>query len=268
MKRCALLLAVVGVLGVLAWGQSAPVPKAQASKPIPLALKLQERVKFNGFQADPKVTLQEALDDLADQHGVTFDVNEAAFKAEQIEDVLNTPIAEKPMMPRNSVRLREVLRKVLSRIPGQSGATYIIRPDFIEITTMDQVRREVWGDRHIGPFLPLVQANFEKRQLDEALSDLAEQSDYSIVVDARVAEKTRGPVTARLSNMPLDTAVSLLADMADLKSFLVDNVLYVTTKANAAQLEKQEKVRIEEDPNSGPRVGAGRFVPGNGSSGM
>jgi hypothetical protein len=41
-----------------------------------------------------------------------------------------------------------------------------------------------------------------------------------------------------LTNVPLDTAVQLLADMAELKVVHRDNVLYVTTPEHAAKLEK------------------------------
>jgi hypothetical protein len=54
-----------------------------------------------------------------------------------------------------------------------------------------------------------------------------------------MGEKGKTAVTARLINVPLDRAVRLLADMADLKAVLLGNVLYVTSKENAAQWEKE-----------------------------
>jgi hypothetical protein len=96
---------------------------------------LSRPVKFSGFEADPKMTLQEALDHLADRYGLTFDVNEAAFKAEMVDDVLSKPVAEKAIPKMSNVSLETVLRKILSRITTQSGITYLIRRDSIEITT-------------------------------------------------------------------------------------------------------------------------------------
>jgi hypothetical protein len=56
------------------------------------------------------------------------------------------------------------------------------------------------------------------------------------VIDARAREKATTRVTATLNNVPVDTAVLILADMADLRMIVLDNVLYVTTKENAEQL--------------------------------
>jgi hypothetical protein len=79
--------------------------------------------------------------------------------------------------------------------------------------------------------------------LDEALQDLATRTGFSIVVDVRTADKKQTQVTANLANVPLDTAVLLLADMADLKPVLLDNVFYVTTPENAAKLRAEQEQR-------------------------
>ena len=51
-------------------------------------------------------------------------------------------------------------------------------------------------------------------------------------------------------NTPLDTAVRLLAEMADLRVLHRDNVLFVTTPARATELEKMTD---EEKPQSEDR---------------
>jgi hypothetical protein len=255
-------------VGLVTWLWSAPAP-VQEKKPEPLAAKLLRPVKFNGADADPKVTLQEQLDALADRYELSFDVNEPAFKAENVEDVQATPITVKAIPKMINVRLETVLRKVLSRIPSASGATYLIRRDTIEITTFAALRAEVWGASYPGPFLPLVHANFDKRPLEEALKQLAEQAEFNIVVDGRAAEEAKSPVSARLDNTPLDTAVRLLANIAGLKTFQVDNVIYVTTAENATQLEEQEKQKANQDMPIGPRLGSGRnFIPMASPAGM
>jgi hypothetical protein len=104
-------------------------------KTLQLRDKLDKPVNFSGFDADPKMTLQEALDHLADRYDLTFDVNESAFKAEMVEDVMAKPVANTAIPKMVNVSLDTVLRKILSRIPTQSGITYIIRRDVIEITT-------------------------------------------------------------------------------------------------------------------------------------
>ncbi|HXG09183.1 MAG TPA: VWA domain-containing protein [Gemmataceae bacterium] len=105
---------------------------------IELRNKLASPVRFGGFEKDERMTLRDALDQLAELYGVTFDVNETAFRAEvpPVPEVLTTPVVDKQPLPRMfNVSLATVLRKLLARIPTTSGATYIIRRDTIEITT-------------------------------------------------------------------------------------------------------------------------------------
>src|SRR5262249_6167860 len=96
--------------------------------------KLSETVKFPGFE-DPRTTLAEALEFLATRYGLAFDVNEKAFKYEGVNEVLTTPITQPTPIPRMETSLGTVLKRVLNRITTQSGATYIIRRDVIELTT-------------------------------------------------------------------------------------------------------------------------------------
>jgi type II secretory pathway component HofQ len=88
---------------------------------------------------------------------------------------------------------------------------------------------------------PLVIASFKKVPLEEALEKLARTHDVNIVLDVRAGEAARAPVSADLTNVPLDTAVWLLADMAGLKSLRRENVVYVTTPANAAALQRERE---------------------------
>jgi hypothetical protein len=214
-------------------------------KPPTLAERLAAPVDWTGLEADPKVTLQEALDDIAAKLQVTFDISEMAFHDEGLMDVLEAKVAERPLRPLRGVPLQRVLDRVVSRIPVPGGAVYQVRGETIEITTRTAQRREVWGEQYQGPFLPLVHAVFDRRSLAQALKVLAERSGRSIVIDARVGEKAETPVSASLLNTPVDTATRLLADMAGLKVFLVDNILYVTTPATAARLEAEERQRFQ-----------------------
>ena len=122
-------------------------------------------------------------------------------------------------------------------------------------------RLEVWGPQPQGPYLPLVHASFDRRPLEEGLRELAEQSGFNVLLDARAGEKGKLAVSGQLLNAPLDTAVRFLADMADLRAVTRDNVIYVTTPENAGNL--QERLKKEAgacDPAAEaapPRVGYG-----------
>ncbi len=226
--RSAILFALfaAGALGVSgAPPEAAPAPKPTPPPESPALTLFKPRV-FSGFD-DPASPLDDALDYLTRVYGVTFEVNERAFRDEQVEDVSKKPVGGIPRLPAAS--LDRVLRKVLAKLPVQSGAVYMLRADHIEITTRRMQIDEVWG-LYPGPYLPLVHADIDNRPLSEALRGLADQSGISIVVDARAADRAKTAVSATFQNLPLDTAVRTLADMAGLKTTLNDNVLYVSTE--------------------------------------
>jgi len=80
-----------------------------------------------------------------------------------------------------------------------------------------------------------------ERPIGDVLRELAEATGANLVLDARQRDKLQLPVTVNLQDVPLDTAVELLADMADLKAVAIDTVLYVTTKENAARIQKERR---------------------------
>jgi type II secretory pathway component HofQ len=249
---------VVLCLGLLTRAAPAPQPAT------PITQKLARRLSFTGFD-DPKTTLAEALDQLTNISDIPFTANERAFQGENVQDVLKTEIVTtSPIPAMKNVRLDTILHRVLARVPSESGAAYTVRGDHIEITTQAAQAAEIWGE-YTGPHLPLIHAVFQKTPLDEALTELAEQTDFNIVLDNRATDKAKTAVTARLLNTPLDTALRLLADMTDLRAVHLDNVLYVTTKENAAAWEARlEKEKTPTNPldDSGD---AGTYKPRKGS---
>jgi len=173
--------------------------------------------------------LKDALEYLGDRYDLTFLINLEAFK----EDLSRMDMKDQPVkLPKlTEVRLSTVLRMLLAQVDG----TYVIRTDHVEITTLKRAG--------VGTF-PVIYADFDKRPLEEALQKLAKRSDLTILLDqGRVGDKGRTPVTANLKNVPLDTAVRLLADMAELKMVLIGTVIYVTTEENAEKLNAEEEKR-------------------------
>jgi hypothetical protein len=80
----------------------------------------------------------------------------------------------------------------------------------------------------------------------------------NVVLDPRLAKEAKGmPISLQLEEVPLETAVKLLAELANLGSVRVGNVLFVTTPQRA------DKLRADPDllpPGSGvPDI---QVVPG------
>lgn len=272
MSRLALLggllvLSVGLILGQARTNAVAPVPEkpeVKKDEPAPVAALRAPLKDLPEIPVDPQITLSSVLKSLSDrlrvEHklDVDFHINEAAFKAEgAVESVKDLhPVASLPLGAVRKATLENYLRTVLDRVNVGSGVTYVLRKDGIEITTVNAARAQIWGG-HKGPYLALVHTQFDKKPLDEALKELVDLTDHNIVLDVRV-ENGKQPVTARFLNTPLDTAVTLLADMAGLGIYMQDNVIYVTTRENALRWETRTKKNPAEDPdNPGPRIGTG-----------
>jgi hypothetical protein len=224
---------------------------------------LAKKVNFDGAD-DPKTHLSEVLDELAVTYNLTFVVNERAFEAAGIKDVLNTLMVtdKKPLPKLKGVRFSTVLTKILSRVvPGSeftTAATFVVRPDHIEITTEAWLRNELGlppanAVPSVG-LLALATASFEKTPLDQALKEIADSTGFNIVLDSAKLEKNQPTVTASFQNVPVDTAVHILAEMADLRAVLLDNVLFVTSKDAADRLKKADDKRKDRDTDDNVRT--------------
>jgi hypothetical protein len=282
-RRGLLLLPLAVIAAALTWSAAAdkPQPPSEA-KPADkagpsVAERLARRIDMPGID-DPDTTLGDALDKLAKASGLAFDVNDKAFAEEQLENnVLSKPIGAAVPAMKNVTAERALLR-LLARLPVPSGTTFLVRRESVEITTGKAQVAEVWsrapddleGEARREPKMPLVNAEFDRKPLGEALKELARPSGMNVVVDVRVAEKAKLPVTARFLNTPLDTAVRTLADMAELKPFLVDNLLYVTVRENADRLDAAQRPKTgPDDAEGGPlRIGSGPTQGRRPSSGL
>ncbi|HEY1379807.1 MAG TPA: RNA polymerase sigma factor [Gemmataceae bacterium] len=197
--------------------------------------------------------LRDVLEFLSDKYNVTFLVNTQAFEQAGISGGRNVEdsLVRVPKMP--SVSLGAVLRFLLAQVDG----TYLIRRDYIEVTTRDRQLVEAYGPATFfeattqeslasaGANLPpTVNAVFEARPLEKALADLAGQAGKNIVLDPRVQDKEKKlTVSAQLLNTPIDAAVLVVADMIGLEPVTIGNVYYVTTKDNAQRLISNGSVK-------------------------
>ncbi len=238
-SRLAVVLCVLALIGICT-ARADDLPKATE-----LQAKMNEMKKFGGFD-DPKLSLQEALDQIMRTNDITIDVNEKAFKAESMEDVLRTSICSDASLPPFTGTPSMLMRKVIARIP-KGDPTFVIRDSVIEITTKKALIHEFYRDRPANaPLPPLVHAAIENVPLVTVLKDIARTHGGNIVVDVRSLKEAQLQVTAEFTNVPLDTAAALLADMCGLTTVEIGNVIYVTSKENGRALQlDQEKRRLK-----------------------
>jgi hypothetical protein len=123
-----------------------------------------------------------------------------------------------------NVKLRTGLRRLLS----QYNLGYAIIGDMVLISTEDMAIHRQMRQR--------INLSLEKVPFQEALKQLAKETATNLVLDARVTKEGLTAVTLNLEDVPLEVAVRLMANQAGLRPVRTGNVLYVTTKANAAEL--------------------------------
>jgi RNA polymerase sigma factor (sigma-70 family) len=216
---------------------------AKRRKALEIRDTLARTIKFDGID-DPKLTLADVLDSISAKYGISFHVNERAFAFEMVDQVLAKELAQSKPIPPTVATLATVLNRILDRITVNSGdlltsrSVYLIRKDCVEITTGRAARADI-GLRPEDPLLPLVYEHFDQTPLPDALHAVADHADVNIVIDPKcltVISDTK--VSAALHNVPVETAVRVLAQMGDLDVIRTANVYYVTSKGDAATLRK------------------------------
>lgn len=165
--------------------------------------------------------LKEALAYVSEKFGVNIVIDREAFKGEAPEPE-NLPVKLDRM---TDVRLENWLTPLLQQVQGD----FFVQPDgIIRVVTKGTVIDHMLAQR--------VTARFDKKPLDEALRQLSEDTGVTIVLDGRRAgDKAKTAVTADLRHLTLQAALTILADLAELKTVAVDRAIYVTTADNAKE---------------------------------
>jgi hypothetical protein len=188
-----------------------------------------------------ELPLQEFADYLTERQGVPVVLNTAAFLSGAGDDPMELKVT---MSKVKSLPLGVSLRQALAVL----NATYLVRKGHIEIVPISFAAKEAKlseyeGDEPDRLSQPLVSAIYKEKPANEALADLAEEYDLTIVVAPQAGDNKAGFVNARLLNVPADKAVELLAIQADLRVVKTGNAYLVTSKDHANELfdERFEK---------------------------
>src|SRR5262249_5267162 len=102
-----------------------------------LRKKLQESTKVD---IEVNTSLKDALEFFTDDWNVTFVINTAAFK--RLDPNLDLEAVTLKKTKFANITRETALRLVLNQIPPEGSATYLIRKDFVEITTNDAAYAE------------------------------------------------------------------------------------------------------------------------------
>jgi RNA polymerase sigma factor (sigma-70 family) len=198
---------------------------------------LQELLDMRPFQAE--MTLDETLGLISQQFfnkgkEIIILINDNAFKEENPDmPPPNETVVKFPAFPAKMTAAL-VLERAISKI-SSNNAELQIRSGVVYITTWSAVAKSLILNEK-------VMAIFENRPLAEVVEDLADQSGVSINIDPRVGDKATFRITATFRNdVTIGGALRTVTNMAGLKVVNMKSGLYITTPANAKELEDDLK---------------------------
>ncbi len=203
----------------------APAAPAKGSSPMDGARKALDEVGDMNYQ---NKSLNEVVDDLKTKAKVPVTLDPAIFQFGLDPNMQAINVTAK------NVKLRDGLRQALAPFNLKCGIT----KDGIFISTEEglttkQLRQRVSVDCDGTPFAA-------------TLKQLAADTGANVVLDPRLKDKANAAVTLKLDDVPLETAVRLLSEVADLGAVRMNNVLFVTTA------ERAEKLRPASDGPTQP----------------
>jgi type II secretory pathway component GspD/PulD (secretin) len=240
-SRCTLLATGLAlILAFLPGRLTAAAPDAKETPASP-AEKIKKQLDQTTTLEIADQPLSLALNQIREQTKINFVIDR--FTIQQMGmDPEQMPVSAKL----KDVKVRSALRSVLS--PYNLG--YAIIGDTVLISTDDMVMLRQMRQR--------VSVDLDKVDLAAALKKLSKETATNLMLDARVGKEAKAEVSLQLEDVPLETAVRLVAEMGGLKPVKVGNVLFVTTKALATDMRNDPDL---SQPIPGQPI-PGQPVPG------
>lgn len=230
----------------------------------------------------PNTPFKDAVETLSERFRIPIEIDNRAFEAIGVQKADEQPV-ELPKM--TNVRLGTVLKRLAAQVKGdQYTGAYLVRPTGVSMTTTYHQWLEGGADpmmygggsadpnnnqpgaglgvdddqpivaRELGYFgtyrrmTAVVHLEYERLPLVDALRDLADDTGYDILIDPRIADKARAPITLGLNAVWLDNAINLMTESADLDWYWMDKVAFVTSKEHAKA--RRERLKAAQRPRN------------------
>jgi hypothetical protein len=203
---------------------------------------LDEMVDMKDFQQP--MSMKEALGLLMEKFEVKGKalpilVDGASFRRENHTLIYDEQVQFAPY-PRQ-LAMGQLLQLMLSRV-AKRDATFLVRNGAVEITTKKEACPEALLKRKVI-------ARFSNTPFDEAMEELSAVTGASIVLDVRLGDKLKAPVSASLKNdVSLGAALRMLSDMVDLKVVFLPGGIYVTHPFNADNMQRELREQEKSMP--------------------
>jgi type II secretory pathway component GspD/PulD (secretin) len=238
------LFSLTLMLGI---GRAAPAPADDKARPSSSADKIRKELDRAVTLDVDQQPLALAISQVQELTKINFVLDRVTLAQSGIDpDQLTVSLKLK------DIKARSALRSLLTPYNlnyAILGDTVLISTD--EVAMLRQVRQRVSID-------------LDKVELNKALKRLARETGTNLVVDPRVSKDAQTAVTLQMEDVPLETAVRLMAEMVNLKPVRVGNTLFVTSKANAGELRNDPDLQPAPMPNNGNErvIINGAVVPG------
>ena len=239
---------VLGVAAVAAPGPAAGPDPKKAESP---AEKINKALDQVGDFSLENTTLEQAINRIA-EHG-KFNVVIDRFTITNQYGI--DPNGAQVNLKLAGVKTRTALRSVLS----QYNLGYAILGDTLLITNEDIAVQRQLKQR--------VSVDLDKTPAAQALKQLSKETGTNLLVDSRVGKESQTGVTLQIDDVPLDTAVRLIAEMSGLKAVRVGNVMFITTKATAQELRRRRAGFLVAAASPSPTIRSASSRPSRVSTG-
>lgn len=229
----AAVLASVPAVGFAA----APTPATpnKNATPMDAARKALDEVGDMTYQ---NKSLNEVIGDLKDKTKVAITIDPSVYQFGLDPNQPTVSVALK------GVKLKDGLRQALAPFGLKCGLT----KDGLYISTEEGLTAKQLRQR--------VSVDCDNTKFSAAVKQLAADCGANVVIDPRLKDKADAAVTLKLEDVPLESAVRLLAEVADLGTVRMSNVLFVTTA------DRAEKLRPSSDGPTQPNGGVNPFPNG------
>src|SRR5262249_52596277 len=234
----ALAVALTGAASFAAEG-----PAASKEYPVEKAKKALNQVVTMTFEQQ---TLPQVVEELRKSTKINFAIDDAIVFQGNATDPESLHITGKL----EQVKLGRGLKSLLA----PHHMTFVVLAEQVLITSTEAaVNRQMRQP---------INLDLKEVPVKDALHQLQRELGVNLLVDARTG-KAETKITVTLDQVPLETAVRLMTEMADLTAVRLDNVLFVTGEATAKRLRAEIKEQMQALwAPLGPGMGLGGGIGG------
>jgi hypothetical protein len=226
-----------GVVAVL-WGVAltalvaAPVPAEKQNSTEKVRKELDQTISLDIKEQG----LHLALNQIKEKTKLNFFIDKFTMQQMGID-----PEQTQVTVELKDVKVRSALRTILTPY----NLSYAVLGDTVLITSDEMAMYRQMRQR--------VNIDFDKVDFATAVKQLSRETVTNVIIDKRIEKEAKEQITLQMEDVPLETAVRLMAEMIGLKPVRIGNTLFVTNKANANEMRA--------DPDLAP-------IPQPGARGM